>query len=123
MVVYHTMCNTQPYCHAALWITRKPKPTHERFSQFTAYSYVKSLHVDNDSCLPIYKMIPAICNTPCQTHCIRNSIFLHFVMVIACCGPSCGLWLCVARVNGSFFQMDSALRNIPSLRISILSPT
>jgi hypothetical protein len=42
--------------------------------------YVKS-HLDNDSCLPIIsKTILAICmqNPP------------------ACCGPSCGLWLCVA---------------------------
>jgi hypothetical protein len=36
----------------------------------------------NDSCLPIYKTIPAICNFPRQTYCIRNSIFPHFLMVI-----------------------------------------
>ncbi len=41
---------------------------------FLFYSYLKS-HFDNDSCLPIYKTIPAICNTPRQTHCVRNSIF------------------------------------------------
>ncbi len=58
-------------------------------------------HVDNDSCLPIYKTIPAICNTPRQTHFVRNSIFPHFVMVITCCGPSCGLWLCVAAIEGA----------------------
>ncbi len=40
-----------------------------------------------------------ICNTPRQTQCVRNSIFLLFVMVIACCGPSCGLWLCVGALN------------------------
>ena len=26
---------------------------------------------------------------------VRNSIFPHFIMVIMCSGPSCGLWLCV----------------------------
>ena len=65
---------------------------------FLFYSYAKS-HLDNDSCLPIYKTITVICNTPRQTQCVRNSIFLHFVMVIACCGPSCGLWLCVGALN------------------------
>ena len=47
------------------------------------------------SCLPIYKTISAICNTPLQTQCVRNSIFPLVVMVITCCGPSCGLW-CVS---------------------------
>jgi len=42
------------------------------------------------------KTIPAICNTPPQTQCVRNSIFPHFIMVIMlCCGPSCGLWFVV----------------------------
>jgi hypothetical protein len=77
-IEYH---NTRPFCHAALWITRKPEPTYERFSQFAPYSYVKS-HLGNDSCLPIYKTNPAICNTPHQTHCVGNSIFPHFVMVM-----------------------------------------
>ncbi len=27
-------------------------------------------------------------DTPRQTHCVRNSIFPHFVMVITCCGPT-----------------------------------
>ena len=31
--------------------------------------------------------------------CVRNSIFWHFVMVIMCCGPSYGLWLCVCALN------------------------
>ncbi len=64
------------------------KPSYEKISSyvlrillFLFYSYVKS-HVDNDSCLPNYKTIPAICNTPPQTHCVQNSIFPHFVMVI-----------------------------------------
>ena len=39
-------------------------------------------HLDNDSCLPIYKKIPVICNTLRQTQCIGNYIFLHFVMVV-----------------------------------------
>jgi len=42
---------------------------------------VKS-HLDNDSFLPIYETIPAICNTPRQTQFVRNSIFPHFVMVL-----------------------------------------
>jgi len=49
------------------------------------------------------KTIPAICNTPRQTQCVRNSIFPHFIMVIMCCvvGPVvvCGLWLCVGVLN------------------------
>jgi hypothetical protein len=48
---------------------------------FLPYSYVKS-HLDDDSCLPIYKTNPAICDTPHQTHCIGNSIFPHFVIVM-----------------------------------------
>ncbi len=63
---------------------------------FFTYSYVKS-HLDNDSCLPICKTIPAISNTPSQTHSVWNYIFLHFIMVIQCCGQSCSLWL--ARCN------------------------
>ncbi len=52
--------------------------------------------LNNDSCLPIYKTIPAICNTLLQTQCVWNSIFPHLIIVIQCsCGPSCGLWLCV----------------------------
>ena len=64
---------------------------------FLLYSYVKS-HLDNDSCLPIYKTIPAICNTPHQTR-ASEFHFSAFVMVITCCGPSCGLWLCVGALN------------------------
>ena len=47
---------------------------------FLFYSYVKS-HLDNDIWIPIYKTIPAICNTQRQTQYVRNSIFLHFIMV------------------------------------------
>jgi hypothetical protein len=79
-----------PFCKK-VWIV------HTLHFPFLLYSYVKS-HVDNDSCLPIYKTIPAICNTPRQTQCVRNSIFPHFVMVITCRGPSCGLWLCVGAL-------------------------
>jgi hypothetical protein len=70
----------------------------QRILVFLFYSYVKS-RLDNDSCLPIYKTIPVICNTPRQTQCVRNSIFPLFVMVITCCGPSCGLWLCAGALN------------------------
>jgi hypothetical protein len=73
--------NTRSYCHAAMWIARKPAPTYEQFSQFATYSYVRS-YLGNDSCLPIYKTNPAICDTPHQTHCVGNSIFPHFVMVM-----------------------------------------
>ncbi len=72
-----------PFCEK-VWIV------HTLHFPFLLHSYVKS-HLDNDSCLPIYKTIPAICKTPCQTQCVRNSIFPHFVMGIMCCGPSCGL--------------------------------
>ncbi len=53
----------------------------------------------NDSCLPIYKTIPAICNTPCQTHCtefhfsaLRHGDYvlwakLWFVVVCCCVNP------------------------------------
>ena len=77
-VVHETLpYNTRPYCHAAMWIARNPAPTYEQFSQFAPCSYVKS-HLDNDSCLPIYKTIPAICNTPhktraCGIPCFRTS--------------------------------------------------
>jgi hypothetical protein len=55
---------------------------YERFSQFATYSYVRS-HVGNDSCLPIYKTnLVILCDTPHQTHCVGNSIFPHFVMVM-----------------------------------------
>ena len=81
------------------------KPIFEKISSyvqgillFLFYSYVKS-HLNNDIWIPIYKMIPAICNTPRQTQCIQNCIFLHFVVVITCCGPNCGLWLCVDALN------------------------
>ncbi len=39
-------------------------------------------HLDNDSCLPIYKTNLAICDTPHQTHYVGNSIFPHFVVVM-----------------------------------------
>ena len=40
------------------------------------------------------------CVEPLTFPCVkRNSIFPHFVMVITCCGPSCGLWLCVGALN------------------------
>ncbi len=48
---------------------------------FLSYSYVKS-HLNNDSCLPIYKTIPAICDTPHQTQSVQKYISLHFIMVI-----------------------------------------
>jgi hypothetical protein len=54
-------------------------------------------HFDNDSCLPIYKTIPAISNTPRQTHSVRNYIFPHFVMVITVLWAE--LWFVVARCN------------------------
>jgi hypothetical protein len=54
---------------------------YELFYQFGTYSYVRS-HLGNDSCLPIYKTNPAICDTPHQTHCVGNSIFPYFVMVM-----------------------------------------
>ncbi len=57
-----------------------------------------SCHLDNDIWIPIYKTIPAICNTPRQTQCVQNSIFPHFIIVIMlCCG--CGLWLCVGALS------------------------
>ena len=54
---------------------------HTLHFQFLWYSLVKR-HLDNDSCLPIYTMIPAICDTPRQTQGVRNSFFPNFVMVI-----------------------------------------
>jgi hypothetical protein len=84
---YHTFLlaklpyNTQPCSHAALCGSQESPPMYERFSQFVSYSYVMS-HLGNDSCLPIYKTNLTICDTPHQTHCVGNSIFLHFVMVM-----------------------------------------
>ena len=46
----------------------------QRILLFLLYSYVKS-HFDNDSCLPIYKTIPAICNILRQTQCITECHF------------------------------------------------
>ena len=46
-----------------------------RIFLFLCYSYMKS-NPDNDSCLSIYKTIPAICNTPCQT-CVYRILFFH----------------------------------------------
>ena len=46
----YTNCITRPYCHAAMWIARKPAPTYLQFSQFATYSYVRS-HLGNDGCL------------------------------------------------------------------------
>ncbi len=54
-------------------------------------------HLDKDSCLPIYKTIPAISNTLRQTHCIQNYIFPHFVMVITVLWVE--LWFVVAHCN------------------------
>ena len=51
-------------------------------------------HLDNDICLPIYKKIPEISNTPHQTHCVRKYIFLHFFMVITVLWAE--LWFVVA---------------------------
>jgi len=68
---------------------------------FRSYSYVKS-HLDNDSCLPIYKMIPVICNTPCQTQCVVNSNFPHFVMVIMVLRAV--LWIVVVCQALCFFK-------------------
>jgi hypothetical protein len=75
---------------------KKARTYVRRILLFLFYSYVKS-HLDNDIWIPIYKTIPAICNTPRQTQCIPNSIFPHFIMVIMMCcgGPSCGLWFVV----------------------------
>ena len=59
------------------------KPTYVwRILLFLLYSYVNS-YLDNDIWIPIYKTIPAICNTPRQTQCVPNSIFPHFIMVIS----------------------------------------
>ena len=54
-------------------------------------------HLDNYSCLPIYKTIPAISNTLPQTHCIRNYIFPHFVMVMTVLWAE--LWFVFAPCN------------------------
>ena len=54
-------------------------------------------HLDDDSCLPICKTIPAICDTPRQTHFVGNSIFPHFVMVMTLLWAK--LWSVVARCN------------------------
>ena len=56
----------------------------DEYFYFYFFSYVKS-HLNNDIWIPIYKTIPAICNTPHQTQCIQNSIFPHFIMVITQC--------------------------------------
>ncbi len=63
---------------------------------FLPYSYVKS-HLDNDSCLPICKTIPAISNTPRQSHFVGNIIFPHFVMVMTVLWAE--LWSVVACCN------------------------
>jgi hypothetical protein len=74
---------------------------------------VKS-HLDNDIWIPIYKTIPAICNTPRQTQCVRNSIFPHFIMVISdydvLWTASCGVWLslCVGALKNR-----GCAKNIP----------
>ena len=52
---------------------------------FLFYSYVKS-QFDNDSRIPMYKTILAICDTPRHTQCVQNHIFLHIAMVIVDCG-------------------------------------
>jgi hypothetical protein len=65
---------------------------YERFSQFATYSYVRS-HLGNDSCLPIDKTNLAICDTTHQTHCVGNSIFPQFVMVMTVLWPE--LWFVV----------------------------
>jgi hypothetical protein len=52
--------NTRPYCHAAMWIARKPAPMYEQFSQFAPCSYVCGQfewHIR----FPIFNMIPTIC--------------------------------------------------------------
>jgi hypothetical protein len=79
-------------------ISKKIVPCVRQILLFLFYSYVKS-HLDNHIWIPIYKTIPEICNTLRQTQCVRNSIFPHFVVVITCCGPSYGLWLCVGALN------------------------
>ena len=51
-------------------------------SWFISSLFLREESLDNDSCLPIFKTIPTISNTPRQTHSVRNYIFPHFVMVI-----------------------------------------
>jgi hypothetical protein len=64
---------------------------------FISSLFLREESLDNDSCLPIYKTIPVISNTPRQTHSVRNYIFLHFVMVITVLWAE--LWFVVARCN------------------------
>jgi hypothetical protein len=54
-------------------------------------------HLDNDSFLSIYKTVLVICNTPRQTHCVRNYIFPHFIMVITVLWAE--LWFVFAPCN------------------------
>ena len=92
-MVYHK--NTRHKAHGFKPLLGESVSYVRRILLFLFYSYVKS-HLDNDIWIPIYKTISAICNTPRQTQCVRNSIFPHFIMVIMlCCGPSCGLWFVV----------------------------
>ena len=61
-----------------------------RILLFLFYSYVKS-HLDNDSCLPIYKTIPAICNTPHKNSALRHgdfSDYTHVVGRVLCVGAA-----------------------------------
>ena len=50
---------------------------------FVSILFLREESFDYNSRLSIYKTILVICNTPHQTHCVRNYIFPPFVMVIA----------------------------------------
>jgi hypothetical protein len=65
-----------------------------------------------------YKINPANCDTPHQTHCVGNSIFLHFVMVMTMLWAE--LWFVVAYQALFFF--DGEVENI-AVEISRAGPT
>ena len=67
---------------------------------FLFYSYMKS-HIDNDSRLPTYMTIPAICNTPRLTCAYGIPFFRTSSWWLCVVGRVvvCGLWLCVGALN------------------------
>jgi hypothetical protein len=85
-ISYHKAHGFKPFCEKISSYVR-------RILLFLFYSYRKS-HLDNNSCLPIYKTIPAICNTPHKTRACGIPFFRTCHCDFSdymCCGPSCGL--------------------------------
>jgi hypothetical protein len=77
--------------------SRKLYRTYNEYFYF--YFIPMKSHLDDRIWIPIYKTIPAMQYSASNPVCMESYFFTLRHGECMCCGPSCGLWLCVGALK------------------------